>query len=361
MGGYIAGLAPALALAREEREFLLFSTPERNPVSDGVYGQMPTAVLPWPRRLTQAAWCLVGQPRVNGLHGRFDLLHILVPSVPVPTDLPLVVTIHDLMPMKFPGFFSWKNRLLFRLTMRQVQRQADRVVAISECTRRDVVELLNVPKERVSIVHYGPPRSFRPQPPDRVADILRRRGLADSPFILFVGEITHRKNPIWLVEAFGKVAGRLPDHVLVIAGPPGLGYEKVTARIAELGLRNRVLLPGHVAHDELPALMAGARVFVLPSAYEGFGMPVLEAMMCGTPVVVSDAGSLPEVVGEAGFVVPQAEPSALASAILKIAQDPSTRDRLVRKGYERLGAFSWERAARQTVAVYEDALREGRR
>lgn len=353
VGGYITGLVRALGALESQHEFVLFSTREERPVPPGTYGSVPTGVIGLPRRPVQAAWAILGRPRINDLGGAFDLLHILVPSVPVPTDRPLVVTIHDLMPLKFPSFFTRKNRVLFGLAVEQARQQASRIITISEATRRDVVDLLEVPESTVDVVHYGPPATFRPLSSHAAKSVLERHGLMETTYILFVGEVTQRKNPLALVEAFGTVSRIFRQCRLVMVGPMGLGSERVLQRVSQLGLDERVTFRGHVAHDDLPALMAGASVFVLPSAYEGFGLPVLEAMMCGTAVVVSDAGSLPEVVGDAGYVVADAAPDRLAEAIVELLSDESLRADFVRRGHSRVQQFSWERAARETVAVYE--------
>lgn len=357
VGAYIAAMARALGAEPRSHRFVLFSTPERDRVPANVYNPIPAAALPWPRRPVQAAWALAGRPRVRAVGQlQIDLLHVLVPSVPVPTDLPLVATVHDLMPLRFPHFFSRRNRVLFRLAIRQIRRHARRIIAISEATRRDVIELLDVPEERVAVVHYGAPAGFAPPAPAEAAPVLRRYGLDGTQYVLFVGELTHRKNPLRLVRAFAAVARESAEVQLVLAGPPGLGFDGVLDEIDRLRLRDRVVLPGRVPAAALPALMGSASAFVLPSAYEGFGIPALEAMASGTPVVVSDAGSLPEVVGDAGIVVPGDEPETLAAAMGELLEDEPLRRTLVERGRRRVADFSWERAAAQTIEVYEDVL-----
>lgn len=352
---YISSLSQALADHGNGHDYLLFSTRERSHVPRALYG-LPTATLPGPRRAVQALWSLAGVPRVNGLHGRFDLLHVLVPSVPVPTTVPLVITINDLTPLQFPSFYSLSSRLLFRLSVRRAARAAAQIIAISERTRRDVIELLGVIPERVRTIHCGVTPGFGPQPEEEVERVRRRYGLPNSPFALFLGTITHRKNLLPLVDAFALAAPTVPECQLVLAGGMSLGHEQVVQRIQERGLTSRVLLPGYVDGKDLPALMSAASLFILPSAYEGFGLPALEAMACGTPVVVSDGGALPEVVGKAGIVVPGGEPNGLAAAICLVLTDEAVAARLVRLGYERASFFSWERAARETVAVYDEVL-----
>ena len=357
VGMYMAGLSSALAKQPRANDFMLFSVSERLAIPPGTYGAMPIGYLPWPRPAVHVAWSLLGRPRVNQLGGKLDLLHVLVPGVPVPTDLPLVATVHDLTPIKFPRFFDPPTRWLVGRALRQIGRQARRIIAASERTRRDVCEILNVPQERVAVVHQGVPADVIQPSGSELGQALQRYSLTDVPYVLFVGEITHRKNLLGLLDAFSLVAGQQPTVRLVLVGSPGLGAELVRRRIRTLGLERRAIMLGHVQRKDVSALMAGAAVFVLPSIYEGFGIPVLEAMTCGAPVVVSDGGSLPEVVGDAGLVVPGADPPALAAAIRRVIEDEALREHLRGLGLVRVRAFSWKRAAAQTLAVYEDALR----
>jgi glycosyltransferase involved in cell wall biosynthesis len=279
-----------------------------------------------------------------------------VPGVPVPTDLPLVATLHDLTPIMFPRFYDRWTSWLYTRAVRRIGRQARRIIAVSERTRRDVCDLLQVPEARVAVVPEGVPPDISSPAPEQRRVTLQRYGLADSLYVLFVGTLTERKNPLGLVEAFSQVAARIPEARLVLAGSPGPASGAVRRRLGALRLEDRALTLGHVRRPDLPALLAGAAAFVLPSFYEGFGLPVLEAMTCGTPVVVSDGGSLPEVVGEAGLVVPRAEPTALAAAITRLIEDQAARERLSRLGLARAREFSWERAAALTMAVYNDVL-----
>lgn len=354
VGTYINELARGLAAARSDHDFVLFSTPERGSLPSTYVRGISVEVLPWPRRSVQAAWIVARRPRINRVGGSLDLLHVLVPTVPVPTDRPLVMTIHDLSPIRFPTFFTLKHRALFRLAVDHARRRACRIVTDSEFTRRDVIDLLAVPADRVTAIPLSADEAFAAPPPETVRAVLAEHGVT-RPYIVFVGELTRRKRPLALLEAFARVASELPDHTLVFAGQPGLGFDEMLGGVRSHGLEDRVVFTGRVAQASLPALMTGADVFVLPSAYEGFGLPVLEAMQCGTPVIVSDAGSLPEVVGDAGVIVPGGDPDLLAEAIVDVVSDDACRERLVTRGRSRVAEFSWERTARETIEVYEHA------
>lgn len=354
VGGYITWLGRALASETSAHDLILFSTPEHQTIPSGHYGDLPYAYLPGRRRPLQLAWTVAKRPRLSRVGGEpVDLVHQLVPSTPLPVQVPLVVTIHDLSPLKFPGFFTWTDRALFQAAIKHAKRHAKKIITISETTRRDVVELLGVPEERVTVVYYGPPGDLVAPSDECIAELLRRRGLAGLPYVIFVGEVTARKNPVKLVEAFARASCVGPGSRLVFAGPLGLGADDVAQRIRDLHLSGQVELLGRVPRDELAALVKGAACLVLPSADEGFGVPALEGMTLGTPVVVSNGGALPEVVGEAGIVV-DADPEQLAAAIALLLGSEERQKTLSELGRARAAQFSWTRAARETLAVYDE-------
>jgi glycosyltransferase involved in cell wall biosynthesis len=234
-------------------------------------------------------------------------------------------------------------------------RRAARVIAVSAHTASDVVARLGVPPERVAVVPNAVGEEFRPEPDARVlAEFRAAKGLPER-FVLFVGTLEPRKNVAGLLRAFARVAAAEPEVPLVIAGGKGWLYDEIFALHKQLGLGDRVRFTGYAAAEELPRLYAAATVFVYPSFYEGFGLPPLEAMACGTPVVASNASSLPEVVGEAGLTVDPRDEGALAAALLLLLRDPDRRAALRAAGLARAAGFSWARTVRETRAVYESA------
>jgi glycosyltransferase involved in cell wall biosynthesis len=360
VGAYVENLSSALhRLGRHD--YVLFSTGRPVPSSNGQNAERPPSLgLRGPRQPVHVAWTVLHRPTIERLAAdRFDLVHVLVPSFPVPSRAPQVVTIHDLTPLQFPAFYRRSDRVLFRRAVLRAAQRARRVVTDSERSRRDVIELLGVPGDRVRTVHLAPPHGLDVPPPGQVRATLQRYGLLCVPYALFVGELTLRKNPLALVEAWALLEHETRGHRLVLAGAPGLGHDRLVRRIEELGQARRVQLPGRVSQADLPALMSAAKVFVLPSRYEGFGLPALEAMACGTPVVVSDGGALPEVVGDAGLVVPGGDPAGLVSALREVLLDEALAAGLRERGLERVRMFTWERAAHETVDVYEEALSGG--
>jgi glycosyltransferase involved in cell wall biosynthesis len=236
-------------------------------------------------------------------------------------------------------------------------RRADLVLADSESTKRDLIELLDVPVERVRVVMAGVDAHF--QPVTDMAELTRIREHYHLPerFILSVGTLQPRKNFTGLIEAFHQMRQRTQaPQQLVIVGQKGWLYEGIFAKVAELGLEEQVSFLGFVADDDLPALYTLADLFAFPSFYEGFGIPILEAMACGTPVVASDASSLPEVVGDAGVMVKPEDIAALSKALERALEDSILRAGLIARGQEQARRFTWEQSARQLYAAYQSVI-----
>lgn len=219
----------------------------------------------------------------------------------------------------------------------------------------EVIDRVGVPPERVTTVHLAPSPGFRPRSPDEVRPTLDRYGLSAGGYLLFVGALEPRKNVGCLLDALEHLGARRVDvPPLVIVGPPGWRNEKIRARAASPPKGVRVL--GYLPQNDVVTLMAGALAFALPSVYEGFGLPVLEAMACGTPVVTSRTGALAEVAGDAALLVDPRNVEEIAAGVEKVLGDSWLREELARRGLARAAEFSWERVARETVRVYERAL-----
>jgi glycosyltransferase involved in cell wall biosynthesis len=268
---------------------------------------------------------------------------------------PGVVTILDMIPLVFPSAYlrtGIKHRLLYRFA-----RGADRILTPSEHARREVHRLLGIPLGRITVTHFAADERFRPVPDPRQVDaVLERYGIR-RPFVLYAGGFTQkdpRKNVIRLVEAYSelrKQAG-LERYSLVLAGEPGPYSEALAGEMSRAGLLHGVRFPGHVDHGDLPFLYNGASCFVFPSSYEGFGMPPLEAISCGTPTVVYDNTSMPEVVGEGGIRVDEQDARALPEAIRAVLTRPGLASALREKGLRQARKFDWARTARLTREAY---------
>ena len=288
---------------------------------------------------------------------RIDLVHGLAFVAPLLSPCPTVVTIFDLSFLRFPDTFRRANRTYLRIFTSLSARRARRIIAISEHTRRDVIRLLGIPAERVNVVYCGVDAAFHPCPAAEVRAFRQRHDLPER-FILFVGTLEPRKNARRLIEAYAQI--RDLGVKLVIAGGKGWLYEDIFATVERLGLSNEVFFAGYVPAEELPLWYNAADLFVFPSLYEGFGLPPLEAMACGTPVVSSNAASLPEVIGEAGLMVAPQDMEGLAAAMRQVLTDQNLHAQLRERGLQQARRFSWEKAAQQTVEVYRQVLRSSR-
>lgn len=269
-----------------------------------------------------------------------------------------VTTIHDLTALLFPEYHTSETIALQAEKLLFAREQADGIIADSQSTKQDLVRLLSIPPERIEVVPIGVDPGFRPLATAVVEPILSFYQLEPGGFFLYVGTIEPRKNLVRLVEAYAQIRPGLAPPVprLVLAGGLGWKAEPVLARIEELGLTADVKLLGSIPYAELPSLYNGALLFVFPSLYEGFGLPPLEAMACGTPVITSNVSSLPEVVGEAGLLVDPTRTAELAEAMRRLATDAELRAVLRERGLSQAAQFTWDRAAVETLAVYRQVL-----
>ena len=268
-----------------------------------------------------------------------------------------VVTLHDLAFMLYPATHTPASRAYYAATGESVRR-AERVIAVSQRTASDAVRLLGVDPARIRVVHEAAAPAFSPRPLDNLARLAQRLGFdADPsrPYILFVGTLEPRKNVPLLLEAFASLRRRLDAQLLVVGGRGWLD-EPIFAAHARSGVGDAARFLGSLAEEDLAVLYSHAGVFALPSLYEGFGLPLLEAMACGAPVVCSNAGPLPEVAGDAALFLKPEDPEEWAATMLDVLTNTSLRAELRRRGFARAKEFSWQRSAQATREVYREAL-----
>ncbi len=288
---------------------------------------------------------------------RIDLLHAMAFAGPLVLSIPWVVTVYDLSFVHYPRSFNALNRLYLNWAVRHSLTHASRIIAISESTRRDLCRLFGVGQERVAVVYCGRDLNFAPAHTRSAIETFRAKHSLPDRMILFVGTLEPRKNVPSLIRAFAqaKRKGRLP-HRLVLVGARGWKHSEIDKTVEREGLSNDVMLAGYVPEEELVEWYRAADLFVYPSLYEGFGLPPLEAMASGTPVITSNVASLPEVVGDAALMVRPEDEDAMTEAIIRVAQDSSIRADMIARGLKQASKFSWERAARETINVYRSVL-----
>ncbi len=315
--------------------------PERLP--DSV---RPGRRIPIPAEALLRMWAWVNHPAVELWTGPIDVVHGTNFVVPPSRTAARLVTVHDLTPLRFPELCNPASLRYPGLIARAVDQGAS-IHTVSQAMADDVLDHFRIDVDRVHVIHNG----LTP-----LGDPLRHGG-TEPPYILALGTVEPRKGLPDLVAAFDRIAGTIPDVHLKIAGPPGWGEDAVAAALRTVRYADRIHRIGWT--DDRASLLGGAHLLAYPSLYEGFGLPPLEAMSVGVPVVATTAGAIPEVVGDAAVLVPPGDVPALAEALLVVSRDATTRERLITAGLQRATRFTWDEAGRQLALLYR-ALADAR-
>lgn len=304
--------------------------------------------------LSRIFWEQTGLPATIAAR-RLDVFHGPISVVPMASRVPGVVTVHDLAFLKFPEQVPATRRNWLIAGTRLSARKAKRIITVSESTRADLLEWLKLPEDKVTAI----PLAISPRV-KRVTgtslDVFRMKWGLDRPFILAVGTLEPRKNLPTLLRAFARIKDEI-DHELVLVGPEGWLTGELKSTLDELKLGDRVRLTGFVSDEELGGWYSAAELFAYPSWYEGFGLPSVEAMSCGAPVLASDTSSFPEVVGDAGILIPPDDVDLWAETMRDLLRDSVRRHELRMKGFARAEAFSWRRTAQETYDIYREIAR----
>ncbi|MBL7063081.1 MAG: glycosyltransferase family 4 protein [Anaerolineae bacterium] len=349
---YVLHLLDALAALDADTDYrILHSRKDRNPPLPGPNFYPVACWTPSHHRLER--WALGVEVARLGL----DLLHSPGFVPPVGGVSRSVLTIHDLNFLYYPQFLTPESHRYYNQQIEWVVRRADHILADSHATKSDLTSLLAVPSEKVSVVHLAADSTFRPLPGTEVGQVATRYGLQPGRFLLFVGTLEPRKNLPGLLQAYRYLLdAEVTTAPLVLVGGKGWLYDEVFERIEALHLTEGVCLLHGVPDADLPGLYNAASVLTMPSFYEGFGLPALEAMACGTPVVVAERASLPEVVGEAGLLVNPDDPGNIAQALARVLTEEPLRVQMRELGLAQAARFTWEETARQTLAIYRRVL-----
>jgi glycosyltransferase involved in cell wall biosynthesis len=316
------------------KKLVTFVSPENHPLSDI-----------WEHFLLPLR---LAKEKVDVFHGPASLIPF------VKKGYGICVTIHDLVAFLFPRTIPRRYGVYMRFLLRQAVKKADRIIAVSHHTQQDLVSILKVPPEKIAVIHEAPASIFRPLDRLTVQRRLKERYGLEGKYIYHVGNIEPRKNLIHLLEAFILVCREVDEpYRLVVSGQKGWLVGSLRRYYKAYPLRERIFFTGYVPEEDLPYLMNGAELFVFPSLYEGFGLPVLEAMSCGTPVITSNCSSLPEIVGTAAVLTDPADVRGLADRIIEVLSRPEERERLRQAGREQAARFTWTETARKTFEVYK--------
>jgi len=350
VGVYTRTLVQGLAQRDDEDQYLLISN--RPVISLDLPPHVSVNDHPFPvGNLWLQARCpaILRREKVDLFHGTNFLSPLLAPC-------PTVLTVHDLSSFLFPKMHTWRNNAVQRLLPAAIRR-AKRVIAISENTKRDLIKRLHVPGEKIRVVHNALPENIARVDDEAKLQAIRRKLSLPETYFLFVGTLEPRKNLVRLLEAFAAYRNRNGNRTqMVLVGAEGWGGSDVHDAHRRLGLGDTVRFAGYIAQDDLPAVYSLARALVMPSVYEGFGLPAIEAMACGTPVVAAANSGLVEVVGEAALTVDHRNVDQLAQKLMDVDHDADLRERCVQAGLRRAKEFGVERFAADTHAVYREAI-----
>jgi glycosyltransferase involved in cell wall biosynthesis len=359
IGRYAFELAVAMLRVDPRNEYLAFyNAPTQSEVPDAPLDQLPRHTI----RLSNKPWrmCVsLGYLLAMNLDRWLptcDVFHATDHLLPPVRHARTVFTVFDVTFLLYPQYHLPLNRWYLSLMMPHFLKRADAIIAVSECSKRDVLRVYDIVPEKIRVIYAGVAPAFRPIDSRTEFERVRAKYQLPPRFILYFGTIEPRKNLLTLLDAFQALLqknGRTPH--LVIAGQRGWLFQPVLDRVRALGLEGQVHFTGRVDEADAPALMNLADVFVFPSLYEGFGLPPLEAMACGIPVICSNASSLPEIVGDAGILFEPRDTRGLLVAMSRVLENDGTKKELKELGLRQAQKFSWERAARTTLQVYEEA------
>jgi alpha-1,3-rhamnosyl/mannosyltransferase len=358
IGRYVVNLAQAMApLLAQPEDLILLRDPSQpsqwdlGALHDEQVEVVETSVSPFS---LQQQWTV---PRLlRRLEA--DLYHSPYYLMPYRPGVPTLVTIHDLIPMRYPEYFTPPQRLVFAVAVRLAVCTSQRVITVSQATARDLQDLLGLSESRVAVIPEAADPAFFPRPAVQV-EAVRIKYRLSEPYLLYLGSNKPHKNVTSLVEAWAQFhdGQQVESHAsLVIAGVWDARYPEPCQRAEQLNLTKSIRWLGAVPESDLPALYSGAAAFVFPSLYEGFGLPVLEAMACGTPVACSDTSSLPEVAGDAALLFDPAEVESIATALERSLNNAELRCELAKRGLRRVSQLSWGHSARETLRVYRELV-----
>ncbi|MBU1131715.1 glycosyltransferase family 4 protein [Patescibacteria group bacterium] len=338
---------------RENRYFLYTNVPLRGKLSV-CPPNFEEKILKWP---IPRSWT-IGRLSLEMKFGKEipDVLFVPAHTLPLLNPKKSVVTIHDIGFEHFPEAYHWADKLYHKLIIQLIKRSASKIISVSKYTKDDIVKTYKIPAKKIEVVLNGfDDENYKVSAQGK--NILKEKCKIDFPYILFIGRLELKKNIPRLVEAFAKFKLKNPDdrHKLVLIGTRGLTFPLVEEQMKKFKIENEIIFPGWVSDDDLPIFLNNADLFVFPSIFEGFGIPVLEAMACGCPVICSNSTSLPEAAGEAALLFDPADVDEIVSRMEQVLLNPVVAESLEIKGFERAKNFSWKKCAEQTLKILTEA------
>ncbi|MDP4087889.1 MAG: glycosyltransferase family 1 protein [Bacillota bacterium] len=303
-------------------------------------------------------WDEVNIPNI--LHdNEVEIYHVPQNGIGLPLDKPcrMVITLHDIIPYKMPDTVGPTYLKIFLKQIPQIIPQCDGIITVSKFSKEDIIREFNFPEDKVFVTHLAPEDIYKPYEKQSSKMLINKLYGIQGDYILYIGGFSPRKNIIGLLEAFSMLVRKnKKDIKLVIAGKKGISYDMYRQRAEQLGINEEVVFPGFIAMEHLPYLYSASELFVYPSFYEGFGLPPVEAMACGVPVVTSNSTSIPEIVGDNAVTINPNDINALFEAMLSVLEDEKLRENLITKGLVRASELSWKETAAKTLKAYSKVV-----
>lgn len=288
-----------------------------------------------------------------------ELYHVPQNGVGLPDNkkCSFVITLHDVIPCKMPETVSERYLKIFTEEMPHIVSQCDGIITVSNYSKKDIVETFNYPKEKIFVTELAAEDIYRPLNKDICKSLIKQYYSIGENYILYIGGFSPRKNIVGLIEAFSNFKSKYKKDIkLVIAGKQGISYSTYLKRVRELHVEDSVIFPGFIPIEHLPYFYNAAELFVYPSFYEGFGLPPVEAMSCGAPVIASNITSIPEVLGDSAFLIDPYDANSLSDAMYRVLSDEKLRLKLIMKGFVRAAELNWKETARKTVIAYNKII-----
>jgi len=368
IGNYVYNLIKAILQIDKENYYVLFgftfkfyenTTDICKILSDGRANiKIKVSRIPW--NVVNFLWKYSSFVPPQLYYEKLDVTHF--PSYPTITHSKgkLIATIYDLTPLKFPGLHipnvvsSWSEK-----AKAFIKDRIDMIIAVSENTKNDIMEILKIPNDRIRVIHGAVRQEYKEIKNKKLLKEILTKYNIDCPYILTIGTLEPRKNHVRLIKAFSFLEKEFcvnENYKLVIVGKRGWLYKDICRIVEELKLRNKIIFTGYIQDEDIPPLINGASLFVYPSLYEGFGLPPLEAAACGTPVITSNISSLPEVMGDGAILIDPHDVEGMAEAMYAVLTDNRLSQMLRKKGKDQAKKFSWEKTAEKTLKVYKEAM-----
>jgi len=350
---YVLNLIEALNKIDESNEYVIYYD---NKCHVGTFPGIKEVVVKLPNKALCLLWDQILLPMKHRTDD-VDLIHNTKSAGSLFNNCKSVITIHDIIPIIFPETEKILNRLYWGVQIPLAAKYADHIITVSDASKKDIMSHFNISDEKISVIYNATNNNFKVITDIGTISMVTSKYHLPDKYILCVGTIQPRKNLKILIKAFSKLQHECNiKHKLVIAGRKGWLYKDIIELIDKLKIENDIIFTGFIDDNDLPLIYNAADLFVYPSFYEGFGIPPLEAMACGTPVITSNTSSLPEVVGDAGIMIDPHDLDGLTQAMYDVLTNDDLRENMIKKGLERSKLFSWEKTARETLKVYESVV-----